>query len=424
MFEIGFMPEALSINPQPYRHNWPQTGITAGWSYPPKDYGKWEELNFQIVQHCVERYGKEDVDKWLWEVWNEPDIGYWKGTPEEYFQLYASAVKGVRRALPTAKVGGPGATGPANPKAAAFLKFFLDRCAQTNVPIDFISYHAKGHPSLIDGHVRMGLEKELSDVEAGLNIIEAFPKFRGLPIILSEADPEGCAACSARNHPENAYRNGPLYATYTAAALNGIQQLADQHHMNIEGMLTWAFEFEDQPYFEGFRTLATNGIDKPVLNVFRMFGLLSGTLLPTTSTPVANRDPHAVRSTPYASDAIATRHANTVTVMLWNYHPNDIPGPDTEVTLDITGLTTGLPTHLLLQHYRIDEHHSNAYTMWKQMGSPQQPSSGQINELESAAQLQPLTSPEWLSPVQGRLQLTMHLPYQSVDLIVLTGGPQ
>jgi xylan 1,4-beta-xylosidase len=110
--------------------------------------------------------------------------------------------------------------------------------------------------------------------------------------------------------------------------------------------------------------------------------------------------------------------------MLWNYHPDDIPGPDTEVTLDITGLTTGLPTHLLLQHYRIDEHHSNAYTMWKQMGSPQQPSSDQIRLLESAAQLQPLTSPEWLSPVQGRLQLTLHLPYQSVDLITLTGGPQ
>jgi xylan 1,4-beta-xylosidase len=106
--------------------------------------------------------------------------------------------------------------------------------------------------------------------------------------------------------------------------------------------------------------------------------------------------------------------------MLWNYHPDDIPGPDTEVTLDITGL----PTHLLLQHYRIDEHHSNAYDMWRQMGSPQQPSPNRQSELESAAQLQPLTSPEWLSPTQGRFLLTLHLPYQSVDLVVLTGGSQ
>ena len=248
----------------------------------------------------------------------------------------------------------------------------------------------------------MGLDKELADVEAGLEIIAAYPMFRDLPIILSEADPEGCAACSARNHPENAYRNGPLYATYTAAALKGIQQFADQRHMNIEGMLTWAFEFEDQPYFEGFRTLATNGIDKPVLNVFRMFGLMNGAML--------EAGPHA----------LATRSANTVTVMLWNYHPDDIPGPEAEVTLDLTGL----PAHLLVQHYRIDQHHSNAYTMWKQMGSPQPPSPQEQSELESAAQLQPLTSPEWLSPVQGRLQLTLHLPYQSVDLIVLTGGPQ
>ena len=510
MFEIGFMPEALSTNPKPYRHNWPQTGITAGWSYPPKDYGKWEELNYQIVRHCVERYGKENVEKWLWEVWNEPDIGYWKGTPEEYFQLYTSSVKGVRRALATAKIGGPATTGPANPKAAAFLKFFLDRCAETNVPLDFISYHAKGRPSLVDGHVRMGLEKELADVEAGLEIIAAYPEFRDLPIILSEADPEGCAACSARNHAENAYRNGPLYATYTAAALKGIQQLAEQHHMNIAGMLTWAFEFEDQPYFEGFRTLATNGIDKPVLNVFRMFGQLSGQLLPTTvapaptttpisaSTPAATATPVST-STPAATTApvststpattpapvststpattptpvststppttttpvsastpattttpipsrdrqeavpqptplqnrdrkeaantpnlLATRTANTVTILLWNYHPDDIPGPATEVTLDITGL----PPHLHVQHYRIDEHHSNAYTMWKQMGSPQQPSPDQKEKLESAAQLQLLTPAERRSSLKGRLQLNLHLPYQSVDLITLTGGPQ
>jgi len=225
--------------------------------------------------------------------------------------------------------------------------------------------------------------------------------------------------------PENAYRNGALYATYTAAALNGIQELGDQRHMNIQGILTWAFEFEDQPYFEGFRTLATNGIDKPVLNIFRMFGLLNGTLLPATTTPIPEpptqqNTTYAARTTPYAPTALATRTANTVTVMLWNYHPDDIPGPDTEVTLDITGL----PTHLLLQHYRIDEHHSNAYDMWRQMGSPQQPSPNRQSELESAAQLQPLTSPEWLSPTQGRFLLTLHLPYQSVDLVVLTGGSQ
>src|SRR5947209_17485315 len=106
-----------------------------------------------------------------------------------------------------------------------------------------------------------------------MRIVTSVAKLRELPIMLSESDPEGCAACSARAHPQNAYRNGPLYACYTAMAMNNILQLADRHHANMEGMLTWAFEFEDQPYFDGFRTLATNGIDKPVLNFFRMAAL-------------------------------------------------------------------------------------------------------------------------------------------------------
>ena len=65
-----------------------------------------------------------------------------------------------------------------------------------------------------------------------------------------------------------------MYAAYTAETLNNILFLASREHINFLGAVTWAFEFEDQPYFEGFRTLATNGVDKPVLNAFRMFGLL------------------------------------------------------------------------------------------------------------------------------------------------------
>jgi xylan 1,4-beta-xylosidase len=52
--------------------------------------------------------------------------------------------------------------------------------------------------------------------------------------------------------------------------------VSDKHGVNLEGALTWAFEFENEPYFAGFRVLATNGIDLPVLNVFRMFSMLNG----------------------------------------------------------------------------------------------------------------------------------------------------
>jgi xylan 1,4-beta-xylosidase len=102
----------------------------------------------------------------------------------------------VKRALPGARIGGPASTGPSNTKAAAFLRQFLEHCSTRNVPLDFITYHAKGRPSVVDGHVRMGISKNADDVDKGFRIVREFPKFQNLPIVLSESDPEGCAACS------------------------------------------------------------------------------------------------------------------------------------------------------------------------------------------------------------------------------------
>ncbi len=116
LFELGFMPEALSSHPQPYRHFWKPgdnyDDIYTGWSYPPSDYTKWGELIYQLGRHVAAKYGRQEVDAWWWEVWNEPDIGYWHGTPDEFMKLYDYAADGLTRALPTAKIGGPEVTRP------------------------------------------------------------------------------------------------------------------------------------------------------------------------------------------------------------------------------------------------------------------------------------------------------------------------
>ena len=107
LVQIGFMPEALSVKPQPYRHFWKPgehyNDIYTGWAHPPKDYAKWGELVFQWARHSIEKYGRAEVESWWWEVWNEPDIGYWQGTPEEFMKLYDYAADGLKRALPTAR---------------------------------------------------------------------------------------------------------------------------------------------------------------------------------------------------------------------------------------------------------------------------------------------------------------------------------
>jgi xylan 1,4-beta-xylosidase len=431
MVELGFMPKDLAADlpdrNEPYQVHYPQSTISGKSNNPPKDYRKWEELVRVLTAHLVERYGKQEVLTWYFEVWNEPDIDYWHTTPEEYWKLYDYAVEGVRAALPNAKVGGPASTSPGHEKANTFLKNFLEhvnsgKSAATGgaVPIDFISFHAKGHPTIDQGVVTMGLNRELTDVDKGFALVASFPKFRQLPIILSEADPEGCAACSSKVNPANNYRNGTLYPAYTAAAYKAIFELNDRHAVNLISMLSWSFEFEDKDYFEGFRSLATNGIDKPVLNVFRMFGMMSGDRVKTSSScaiPLDTLVGTGVRQGPDV-DAFATRSTREAAVLVWNYHDVNQPAPGAPASVTIHGIPSGVE-RVLLEHYRIDDTHSNAYALWQKIGSPQHPTSQQYAELKAAGQLQLLISPEWLQVKNGEVKITTELPRQSISLLHL-----
>ena len=426
LVEIGFMPKALSTHPDPYRHNFPQGSIYTGWAYPPKDYQKWSDLVFQFVRHLWTRYGGAEVKTWLWEIWNEPDIEYWKGTPEEFFKLYDFSVDAVLRALLEARIGGPDSTGPANPKAAEFLRAFLEHCAhqknyatgKVGTRLDFISFHPKGSPKWMGDHVEMGIARQLASIQAGFKIVSSFHEWRNTPIILGEADPEGCAACSARNNPQNSYRNGPLYAAYEAEALFHTIALARIEHANLLGFVTWAFEFEDQPYFEGFRELATNGVDKPVLNAFRMFGLLARERVQIKSSSGLSTEDvvrDGVRGNPEIN-AIATRSDHELEILLWNYHDDDLSVAPSPIDLIITGLPP-MATRGLLEHFRIDSTRSNSFAAWNQMGSPQTPSPEQYEKLQAAGQLQLLDSPAWIPIEKATAHFSFTLSRQAVSLV-------
>ncbi|HET9088186.1 MAG TPA: beta-xylosidase [Acidobacteriaceae bacterium] len=427
MVELGFMPKALSSHPDPYHIPWPaKPGDVEGWSFPPKSYRRWQQLIYQLAKHMVQRYGAETVSTWYWEVWNEPDIFYWHGTEQEYERLYDHAVAGVRQAIPNANVGGPATTGPGSSgKAAEFLREFLRHCAQDkstatsgHIPLDFISFHVKGTTKVVNGHVQMGLDHELKNAANGFSIVREFPMFKRLPVILSEADPEGCAACVSTSYPQNAYRNGSQYPAYTAASMMSLLDLAQREHVNLIGMLTWAFEFEDQPYFVGFRTLSTHGIDKPELNFFRMAGLMGGSQVAASSSGAASRDgiPGSGVGSRAEIDALATADGNTASVMIWNYHDEDVPGPAAAVHIKIHGLPPPA-RRILLQQYRIDNRHSNAYTAWLQMGSPPQPTAEQYARLQAAGALQLLDSPQWMTPASGNFQTEISLPRQGISLL-------
>jgi xylan 1,4-beta-xylosidase len=429
LVELGFMPQALSTHPEPYRHNFPVNSIFTGWAYPPRDYHKWSDLIFHVVSHLRARYGDETVKTWLWEVWNEPDIGYWQGTPDEFLKLYDFSVDAITKALPEARIGGPDTTGAGTAKSAAFLRLFLEHCTQgknyvtgrTGSQLDFISFHPKGAPKWRDDHVQMGIANQLNSVEKGFDIVASDPQWLHVPIILGEWDPEGCAACSAQQNPQNSYRNGPLYACYTAEALNRTLDLANRRQVSLQGLVTWAFEFEDQPPFAGFRELATNGIDKPVLNSFRMFGLMGEERIKVTSSgslDTANVILSGVRG---AADvgALATRKKREVEILVWNYHDDDLAAPAVSIELVINGLPKDL-TRALVEHFRIDADHSNSLAEWKAIGSPKSPSPAEYEKIQAAGQLQLLTSPTWEPVENGATRLRFILPRQALSLVRLS----
>lgn len=428
--ELGFMPKDLAAKVpgvNEYQVRYPKNTMSGASNNPPRDYALWGELVRRYTEHLVQRYGKDKVSTWYFEVWNEPDIDYWHGTPEQYDKLYDYAVDGVRKALPNAIVGGPASTGPASDKASIFLNNFLKHCLNDKsaangrpIPLDFISFHPKGHPTVIDGHVQMGLANELNAAAKGFSIVASYPKYAHLPIILSEADPEGCAACSMKVNPANAYRNGPLYPAYTATAIKSLFDLQDRYKVNLIAMLSWSFEFEGKQYFEGFRTLSTNGIDKSILNVFRMAGLMAGERVSTSSTgqiPLNDILSSGVRKSDDV-DAFATKSDHEAAVMLWDYHDEDVPAAGADVQVTISGVPSNVK-RVLLEHYRIDETHSNSYHVWKAMGSPQSPTEAQYSRLKEAGQLELLSSPKWLDVTDGKVTIATALPRQATSLIHL-----
>jgi xylan 1,4-beta-xylosidase len=131
--ELGFMPQALASGSQTIF--WWKGNVT-----PPKSYEKWGALIRNLVQHWEQRYSRNEVKKWYFEVWNEPDLsGFFAGTLEDYLKLYDTTVKEIKGVCPDYKVGGPASASPYR-----YETEFVKHCAENHIPVDFVSSHAYG----------------------------------------------------------------------------------------------------------------------------------------------------------------------------------------------------------------------------------------------------------------------------------------
>jgi xylan 1,4-beta-xylosidase len=284
-----------------------------------------------------------------------------------------------------------------------------------------VSFHAKGGVTIVDGHVEMDLGNQLKLHRTGFKTVAAVPQFRQTPIYITEADPEGCAACPASDEPADAYRNSPAYGAYEVAMMKYTLELEAEMGVALGGVLTWAFTFPGTPYFAGYRALATNGIHLPVLGAFQLLGRLKGDRLPLTSTGARTADDimaNGVRDQPLI-DGLAASNGDVVRVLVWNYHDDLVTVQATPVHLAIQ-VPPGLGPTVRLSHLRVDDSHGDAYTVWVSQGMPASPSAAQLTALRQAMDPAPLGPDQALTVgADGSIGIDFELPRFGISLLTV-----
>jgi xylan 1,4-beta-xylosidase len=440
LVELAFTPRALvpegaeqrfAYEPSPTQWSPYEAGL---WAMPPRDYGKFGGLVRALVEHCVARYGAGHVRGWLWELWNEPDIYYWRGTPEQFHALYDVTAAAVKAALPDARVGGPTTTGDLGPgrRGHEFLRGFLAHCARQGTPLDFVSFHTKGArytPWRVYGPLggpapqrqSPSAIKMLREVRAALDAVAEHPGFRALPCVVDECDASVPAHWGVYDNANFAYRNTAYFPVFQCKLMKKLLDLNAGGGAQVHLATTWSFYFEGERFFEGTRSLFTaQGVEKPVLNAYRMLGRLGDTRLAVESSDAWTLDRLAggEAGMPEEVDALATFDGRDgVSVLVWR-HADDQYATDTaarEVALVIERLPFAGPARV--RHWRIDAQHSNSHTAWQAVGAPQDPSEGQLRAIKERQGLELLEPEREIAVAAGRLALTVALPLPSVSLL-------
>jgi xylan 1,4-beta-xylosidase len=367
--EISFMPKALAARLD-YHAFWYKQIVS-----PPASYAKWDALMTAFAQHLVDRYGIDEVSKWYFEVWNEPNIDFWTGKPKEktYFELYDNTARALKAVSPRIRVGGPATA------QAAWVGDLIAHTTANHVPLDFVSSHAYGNDTSqnifgddrpIPPHqmVCAAVEKVHKQILAS-----ARPH---LPLIWSEFN----ATYSNQSEITDSIYMGPWLAD-TIRQCDG----------KVDMMSYWTFSdvFEEQgpvktPFYGGYGLIAEDGIPKPAFNAFAMLHELGDERI---------AEPE--------DDVLVTRRKDgSLVVAAWNLVEPDATGSEKTITLEIKDVAPDARVTI----ERSDAHHGDTLAAWDRMGKPQYPSRAQIAALKKASEP---GAPETGKLDHGRLTLTL-----------------
>ena len=366
--EISFMPKKLAAKVI-YHPFWYKQVIS-----PPADYAKWDALIMAFAQHLIERYGMDEVASWYFEVWNEPNIDFWAGRPQQqtYFELYDHTARALKAVNTQLRVGGPATA------QAAWVDAMIAHAAAEHVPLDFVSTHVYGNDVTADVFPDKRYVAPHQMVAAGVGKVHeqiahsAMPK---LPLIWSEFN----ATYANEQAITDSIYIGPWMAD-TIRQCDGLVQM----------MSYWTFSdvFEEQgvvktPFYGGYGLIAERDIPKPALLDFALLHTLGETRLPLPST---------------VKDVLATRRADgTLVLAAWN--TAEPPGSTVAEKTITVQLTSAGGTATMR---RVDAQHGDTLDAWKAMGSPQYPT---LDQLAALNKVGTLGAPEPVAIAGGKMVL-------------------
>ncbi len=436
--EIGFMPRDLADPRLAENRKFYQLSGSiseyqrVGWAMPPKDYQKWYDLIFSWVSHLVARYGQAEVETWYFEMWNEPDGYYWRGTHEEFCKLYDYTEAAVHNALSAARFGGPATCGDRakDGYCAMYLDKFLNHVrngvnyvtGEQGTRIDFTAFHTKGGVYSFDTLAKKQLPSVQVLVDNVRCLFEICQKYGygGLECVLSEADPETWAAGGRFDNFNLNFRNTEYYASYMASGYKNLYDLAEKMEGDIRP-LAWAFMFEGERCFEGTRTFSTQGIDKAVFNLFKLYAKLGYQRISLTSSrdvdPLCFKDLNGTEEGPEIDGWATIMGDHGVQALIYCHHDDW----DVKQTYDVDLKALNLPFEGLAKvtHYRIDDTHSNAYHEWLRQGSPNYPTPMQYQAIKQREGLELYEAPVTLPVMDGRVAYRFCLPVHGVSFLTI-----
>jgi xylan 1,4-beta-xylosidase len=389
--ELSFMPRKMAADPAMLHPFWYHPNVS-----PPKGYKLWDDMMRALAAHLVARYGIEEVAQWKFEVWNEPNLDFWGGSPKQstYFELYDHTARALKAVSSRLQVGGPATA------QAAWVTPFLAHARDANVPVDFVSTHVYANDLAKDV---FGTDETIPrdqmvyrSVKKVHDQIAASP-FPQLPLIFSEYN---ASYANEPNVTDSTYM-GPWLAN-TIRQCDGI----------VQSMAYWAFSdvFEEQgvvrtPFYGGFGLIAADNIPKPSLNVFRALHKLGNQ-----------------RIALHSDSALATKTSDgAIIVALWNYAPPIGTGATYTMPSGPTGPAKIFALHLnhvsakaSVEIYRIDPDHGNVLKAFDAMGRPPGDlTQAQIEQLKTAGAMSP---PEHQHLTNGTLNLT--IPAHGLAVVV------